>query len=321
MTNVQLLIAGFSQLLDIPIQSQKKLEEDGINRSHCIKVIPEQLFRCTYGFNKPMAPSTSSQIDITGPGDIRIFVKCLTGKTVDIEVSPSTSIGNIKEIIQNKEGIPFDQQCLIYAGIRLVDDFPLSHYNIQNKSTLHLVTRLRGGGVFYLDDEMLDPYYDYDFTDLVDDGKVYVRGGYPYKRPYGWKRIALKVKGKYENDSWLGVQGLRTESCSGEWPVSYHGTGDKSALQIVKEGYCNDRIRREKYGYGHYSSPNVNVAEKYAKRFTYEGKEYKMILQNRVNMLGTNVIPKEATYDLDEYWVTPHPSDLRPYGVLVKKML
>ena len=174
---------------------------------------------------------------------------------------------------------------------------------------------------FYLDDEMLDPYYDYDFTDLVDDGKVYVRGGYPYKRPYGWKRIALKVKGKYENDSWLGVQGLRTESSSGEWPVCYHGTGDKSALQIVKEGYCNDRIHRMKYGYGHYSSPNVNVAEKYAKIFTYEGKKYKMILQNRVNMLGTNVIPKEATYDLDEYWVTPDPSDLRPYGVLVKKML
>lgn len=103
--------------------------------------------------------------------------------------------------------------------------------------------------------------------------------------------------------------------------MCYHGTGDKSALQIIKEGYCNDRIRRMKYGYGHYSSPNVNVAEKYAKKFTYEGKEYKMILQNRVNMLGTNVIPKEATYDSDEYWVTSDPSDLRPYGVLVKEML
>jgi ubiquitin len=268
---------------DLTKMFDKMYNECGININECLVQAEEELKHNSMkkiGYSPNRAPS-----------EIELYVKTLTGKTITIYVDPSETIGHLKNLIQDKQGSPPDQQRLIYDTIQLEDDRTLNDYNIQNESTIYMVLRLRGGGmsivintwsgkiihvpvdknpftirhikdkiqelekipkenqilllkgnqladektidnykithnsnihlvlndrnqIKVLSEDLLEPKYDFDFTKLNDFGKSFTRGNEVYNRPCGWKRIALKVNGKYENDDWLG-----SSNSTGEWPV------------------------------------------------------------------------------------------------------
>lgn len=259
----------------------------------------------------PAPASTSTPEQQAPQSAFQVFVRTLTGKTLAISVTDrSETIETVKRKIHSREGIAPDQQRLILDGKQLEDGRTLSYYNVMRDTTIHLILRLRGGYAgpnFFLDANFLDPRYDYDFTTVLDENTSFSRGGHKYRRPCGWRRFALKVLNKYDSETWVGHS-----NGPEEWPVSYHGTGYSNAGSIADEGFRLSQGKRFAYGPGIYSTPNVKVAEEYAKEFDVNGVRYKVVVQNRVN-------PK-TLQKFGEYWLSPKDEDIRPYGLCIKRV-
>lgn len=331
MSNLELLSAGLSAILGTDVVPQKIGGQYSIN----------DLFGDTYSIMKPVELVAQQVEDekrlmlempkvvaIKGfATSFEVYVIGSTGRTLTYQVTGEETVKQLMAKIEEREGIPGNKMRLIHGNIQLESHRTLNEYGIQRESTIHMVLRLTGGGpggVCSFNTDELDPGFDYDFSNAKDDGKRYMRGGFQYKRPYGWKRIAIKVVGKYDDDTWLGPNGIRTEEAPGEWPVSYHGTNMKSAKMILKEGYKAGP--RQLYGRGIYTSPSLEMVERlYAKEFTFEGKNYKIALQNRVNPNQKNghlkIIPASQTSVGADYWLSPGgTADVRPYGILIREV-
>ena len=262
-----------------------------------------------------------------------IFVRGLFGFSSDVsgsgnpltdltlQVTEGHSVFEMKIQIQKKVDLQLEQFDLIFHNKRLDDDRTVRDYGLQSGSTIYLVLRLKGGeGELEVSADELAPEFDYDFTHVKDDGNQYMRGGFEYKRPCGWKRYAVRAVGRYENDDWLGPNGIRTSQASGEWPVSYHGTNKESAERIVEEGY--EIGPGNAFGDGIYTSPSLEMVERdYAREFNCDGKRYKIALQNRVNPNGhLKIVDASINGSGADFWVSPNENDVRPYGILVREI-
>lgn len=261
-------------------------------------------------------------------GDMEVHVMTLTGNRYTISVSAFTTIAHLKISVSAQTGVPPCEQRLIYNGKPLDDQQTIETAGIPNGASIYLVINVRGGGGnwYRMDDSLLHPRYDYDFTHVNDSGNEFRRGGHPYVRPCGWQRFALKVLGHkfYSDDKWL------VDTGEAGWPVTYHGTYVDNTKGIAKEGYTIGP--RHLFGPGVYSSPSIEMVGKfYSQTFKHNGKEYKVALQNRVNpdIEGGHlkIVPASETGAGAAYWVHPKQDnnkgiyDVRPYGILVRKTI
>ena len=174
--------------------------------------------------------------NIQRPDDKVVIYIRIKDMLIMIKVKLSDTVYGIKSAILAASGILPIQQDLRFAGCSLEDNQTISDYGIKNGYTIQLII------VFPIsipNPKMIDFKHNLDFTNMKDEGKVFMRGGWVYKRPYGWNKLALNIKDKYPDTAWLGgTEGLqRTNAVKGEWPVSYHGTNADSALKIATEGY------------------------------------------------------------------------------------
>ena len=259
-------------------------------------------------------PQPQIQTEQIGENMNTFYIKTLTGKTITVSIHRSRYVYNLKEKIQEKEGIPPNHQKLVGGGCNMRDWQKISDYEIKD-DTLHLVLRLGGpppASLFH--DELFDTSKNCDFTWLQDDESITKRGNYVYKRPYGWNRIAINVEDMYDDNKWFGedpgTDNLRIGGLKDEWPVAYHGNRDLLYNMLTTEESIQGR--KSKLEVGFYSSPDPRVAEDTAPIFTFKKRKFKVMIQSRVNMNDTTVVRHQ------KFYATCNPENIIPCGLLIK---
>ena len=253
--------------------------------------------------------------------EIKVTIKTLTGKTTALRMKREMTVSKLKTMIQITDGIDRDQQKLMFQNKTLEDEKELSHYEVNNNSTIFMIVSVKERAAEFqlVPKSFLDPGYDYNYS-ASDGNKVFKRGTRTFIRPCGWMKKALLVLSKYENDEWLGTSGRQSEvsSVGGEWPVAYHGTKKSEVEAICKQpSDIKARGRNFVQGKGIYTTWSPDLAEQQTEAFEFEGSRYKMIFMDRVNMDYTAEYQSRNGHT---YLITSDENSVRPYCILFKKV-
>ena len=254
-----------------------------------------------------------------------LYIKTVTGVKLTLFMDRSKSVLSLKQKIQEKTGIPPEQQRLIAStslsqekdsDLFMKDICPISKYDkdIEDNTIMLMLFGGRPPSALLLVKEIdvFDTSKNCDFTWLHDD-RIYRRGNFVYNRPYGWIRIAIRVEDSYSDNRWFGEdpgygdQNHRTDGLKDEWPVTYHGSKDKF-YNMLKE---KEGVKLVK---GYYSCPDPKVAEKSAASFSFKSRAFKVMIQSRVNMNDTAIVGDQKFYS------TANLENIRPVGLLIKSV-
>ncbi|XP_073322774.1 polyubiquitin-like [Pagrus major] len=127
--------------LGVPVQKQKLVFMNG-QRTH---LSDDSEPVCSYG----LQPGSQVSLLVTQPPDLHptfeVFLKDLQGKTTTYDIRPDETVMNFKRRVESREGVPANQQRLIYQSRELQDEKSLSDYNVEALGTINMTSRLRGG--------------------------------------------------------------------------------------------------------------------------------------------------------------------------------
>ena len=234
---------------------------------------------------------------------INVKIRSLSNKETTVSISEAACGAELRAVTAAQLGVPGAQLALVHDGKRIADTALLSEHSIGDAAVISATTRLVRGKkpaqCFVYDPAFLNPAHDFDFTNVDDSGSSFVRGGRPYRRPVTYQRLAIRVE-HFGDNAWIGCANK-----PGEWAVSYHGTNGSAAARLSGQ-----------HGGGVYTTPDVATAEQFAEQFTVGGARYKVLLQNRINPATL----REVDTALGKFFVSPGADDLRPYGLLLKRV-
>lgn len=246
-------------------------------------------------------------MNVSNYGQMKINVRTLKGDIYSCKINPDQTIEELKHMINEKLDVNIHSMVISYKTKPLDDYQTLDQCEIENNALLHLLFR-ENETINLSSANLLDPQYDFDFTNVNDNGSNFQRGSKPYLRPCGWKRIAIKASKQYENDTWLG-----SSNKPGEWPVAYHGTDFQKAKEVFTKNYDAPSLKGLTFNKAHLTTVDIKHAEEFAQTINVNSTlRVKFIIQSRIkpdNIVNNN---------LNTCMLIPSFEDLRPYGICYK---
>ncbi|CAI2176530.1 10307_t:CDS:2, partial [Funneliformis geosporum] len=226
-----------------------------------------------------------------------VSIETLTGVKWLVEnLTGKTTVQELKERIQEIGYIPDTiSQRLIFNGRHLLNSKRLGDYDISHDNVIYLEVRGSLDSIKFLNSDFLNSIHHLDEKH--------------HKKLQGrcdWKRIPLTPSSTEKHSIYK------------TWPYSYHGTSTRKSKTIADAGLIHSKRHKFNFGHGIYTTPDINLASLYSHTFIYNGSKYLILLQNRVN--PKTLVRLSFRKGGDEYWVSRSDDDLKPYGLLIKKI-